>query len=73
MSEESDHLRELVAEVAAAYFSNSHVGPTEIPMVISQIAASQVIFTMPAASTYSGTKGGCVKRERPARKHGVGG
>lgn len=35
-----DQLRELVAEVAAAYFANSHVAPTEIPNVIGQIAAS---------------------------------
>ena len=35
-----DQLRELVAEVAAAYFANSHVAPTEIPHVIGQIAAS---------------------------------
>ena len=33
-------LRELVAEVAAAYFSNTHVGAAEIPGVIAQIAAS---------------------------------
>ena len=37
---DGDTLRELVAEVAAAYFSNSHVTPTEIPNVIGQIAAS---------------------------------
>jgi predicted transcriptional regulator len=36
----SQSLRNLVAEVAAAYFANSHVGPTEIPSVISQIATS---------------------------------
>ena len=40
MSEDSDLLRELVAEVAAAYFANSHVAPTDIPQVISQIATS---------------------------------
>ena len=34
----SDHLRELVAEVAAAYFSNAHVPAGEIPAVISEIA-----------------------------------
>jgi predicted transcriptional regulator len=37
---ETDRLQELVAEVAAAYFSNSHVSPTEIPMVVQQIASS---------------------------------
>lgn len=40
MPEDSDRLRELVAEVAAAYFSNSHVGVNDIPGVISQIASS---------------------------------
>ena len=40
MSEQDDHLRELVAEVAAAYFSNSHVSASDIPLVISQIASS---------------------------------
>jgi predicted transcriptional regulator len=33
-------LRQLVAEVAAAYFANSHVSPGEIPSVINQIAMS---------------------------------
>jgi predicted transcriptional regulator len=40
MAEDNDKLRELVAEVAAAYFSNSHVSMSEIPNVVSQIAAS---------------------------------
>lgn len=40
MSEADDRMRELVAEVAGAYFSNSHVNPSEIPNVISQIASS---------------------------------
>jgi predicted transcriptional regulator len=40
MAETENRLRELVAEVAAAYFSNSHVNSAEIPNVISQIAAS---------------------------------
>ena len=39
MSEDID-LRKLVADVAAAYFSNSHVTPTEIPAVINHIASS---------------------------------
>ncbi|HEX8232438.1 MAG TPA: MucR family transcriptional regulator [Caulobacteraceae bacterium] len=38
--QEQDTLRELVAEVAAAYFSNSHVNPSEIPNVVQQIASS---------------------------------
>ena len=40
MSEDDNHLRELVAEVAAAYFSQSHVTPSDIPIVVGQIAAS---------------------------------
>jgi predicted transcriptional regulator len=40
MAETENRLRELVAEVAAAYFSNSHVNSAEIPNVIRQIAAS---------------------------------
>ncbi len=40
MMESGDRLRELVAEVAAAYFSNSPVSAGEIPSVISQIASS---------------------------------
>ena len=39
MSEKSDRLRELVSDVAAAYFSNTHVAPTEISGVLDQIAA----------------------------------
>ncbi len=40
ISTAGNHMRELVAEVAAAYFANSHVPPAEIPTVIQQIAAS---------------------------------
>lgn len=40
MSDSEGALRQLVAQVAAAYFSNSHVNPSEIPNVISQIASS---------------------------------
>lgn len=40
MDEQTSDLRELVATVAAAYFSNSHVTPGDIPSVISQIASS---------------------------------
>jgi len=38
--DKSDRLRELVSDVAAAYFSNSHVSPSEIPTVVAQIASS---------------------------------
>lgn len=40
MNDRSDRLRELVSDVAAAYFSNTHVSPTEIAGVLDQIAAS---------------------------------
>ncbi len=40
MAEDTIDLRELVAEVAAAYFSNSNVNPNDIPQVIAQIASS---------------------------------
>lgn len=40
MSEAQNRLQELVAQVAASYFSNSHVGPNDIPTVINQIATS---------------------------------
>jgi len=33
-------LMQLVAEVASAYFSNTQVGPHEIPRVIADITAS---------------------------------
>lgn len=40
MAEDNEHLRDLVADVAAAYFSNTHVPAADIPLVIQQIAAS---------------------------------
>jgi predicted transcriptional regulator len=40
MSDNPDRLRELVSNVAAAYFSNSSVSPADIPSVLAQIAAS---------------------------------
>ncbi len=47
---QDDHLRDLVAEVAAAYFSNSHVSPSDIPAVVQQIAASlAAVGAAPAA------------------------
>ena len=42
-------LRKIVAEVAAAYFSNSHVTPSEIPMVVNQIAQSLSAVGSPPA------------------------
>jgi predicted transcriptional regulator len=40
MNDRADRLRELVSDVAAAYFSNTHVSPSEIAGVLDQIAAS---------------------------------
>lgn len=48
MSTDNENLRELVAEVAAAYFANSHVGVSEIPNVVSQIAQSLSSIGAPA-------------------------
>jgi len=46
---DENKLRDLVAQVAAAYFSNSHVNPTEIPAVMSQIAGSLGAVKEPSA------------------------
>ena len=40
MSESDQPLRGLVADVAAAYFSSSHVSAADIPNIIAQIATS---------------------------------
>jgi predicted transcriptional regulator len=40
LAESSDNLKELVADVSAAYFSNTHVAIADIPVVIQQIATS---------------------------------
>jgi predicted transcriptional regulator len=47
VSEDVD-LRKLVADVAAAYFSNSHVTPTEIPTVINHITSTLSAIGAPA-------------------------
>ncbi len=41
-------LQKIVGQIAAAYFSNSHVSPTEIPTVINQIANSLGAVGAPA-------------------------
>jgi predicted transcriptional regulator len=46
---EDDQFRNLVGEVAAAYFSNSHVPPTDIPTVVQQIASSLGAVRAPSA------------------------
>ena len=53
---EDSELRKLVADVAAAYFSNSHVSPTEIPSVISQIANSLAAVGAPAVECGGGAR-----------------
>jgi len=52
--ENNNDLKVLVAQVAAAYFANSHVGPSEIPSVIEQIAQSLA----PVGATSDETKSG---------------
>jgi predicted transcriptional regulator len=48
MSDNPDRLRELVSNVAAAYFSNSSVSPADIPSVLAQIADSLGAIGEPA-------------------------
>src|ERR1700740_1534740 len=48
MSDDNE-MRKIVADVAAAYFNNSHVTPSEIPTVINQIATSLMAIGAPAA------------------------
>ena len=62
MAEDSSNLQTLVAEVAAAYFSNSHVSPTEIPHVVGQIAHS-------LAAIGSGAMPGAMGAAEPAAQH----
>ena len=40
MADNPDRLRELVSDVAAAYFGNSSVSPADVPRVLAQITAS---------------------------------
>lgn len=39
---EDNKLRDLVAQVAASYFSNTHVNPSDIKAVVGEIAASLI-------------------------------
>jgi predicted transcriptional regulator len=48
--EDDVHLRELVATVAAAYFTSSHVSPGEIAFVIREIASSLREIAAPAGA-----------------------
>jgi predicted transcriptional regulator len=62
MLAQDGRVRELVAEVAAAYFQNSHVAITEIPQVISQIATSLTAIPSDAAEEETST---ATPEERP--------
>lgn len=44
---EDNKLRDLVAQVAASYFSNTHVNPSDIKTVMNEIAASLVAVKEP--------------------------
>ena len=46
--ESNEKLRDLVAQVAAAYFTHSHVSVSEIPTVVDQIATSLANVGAPA-------------------------
>lgn len=48
-------LQKIVGQVAAAYFSNSHVSPAEIPTVINQIATSLGVVGAPAVEVAAET------------------
>jgi predicted transcriptional regulator len=60
MGDNPDRLRELVSDVAAAYFANSSVSPADVPHVLAQITASLSAIgadhapPQPAASPKSG-------------------
>lgn len=64
MTEELD-LRKIVADVAAAYFSNSHVTPSEIPTVISHIASS--LSAVGTAAAEPAAEGAAGARLTPAQ------
>lgn len=49
MADERNELRTLVAQVTAAYFSNSHVSVSDISRVIEQVSASLAQVGEPAA------------------------
>ena len=63
MSDRADRLRELVSDVAAAYFSNTHVSPTEIAGVLEKITSSLGAIGGPPAEP--ALKGAAVKAGGP--------
>jgi predicted transcriptional regulator len=64
MSDNPDRLRELVSNVAAAYFSNSSVSPADIPSVLAQIASSLGAIGEPSQAK-SG-EGPALSRSKPS-------
>ena len=50
MSDSSAALRQMVADVAAAYFSNVHVSAAEIPSIIEQIARALAAISAEGAA-----------------------
>lgn len=67
MADENNHLQNLVAEVSAAYFSNTHVSVQDIPQVISQIATSlAAVNGQPQSAEQSPTEEQAL--ETPAKK-----
>src|SRR5665213_1703429 len=50
-SAKDNSLKTFVAEVAAAYFANSHVAPSDIPSIIGQIAGSLGAIGAPATAS----------------------
>jgi predicted transcriptional regulator len=67
MSDEHNRLQDLVADVAAAYFSNANVHPSDIAGVIAQIAASLGAVGATGADGASGA-GRLSQSNSPARR-----
>ncbi len=63
MSDRADRLRELVSDVAAAYFSNTHVSPTEIAGVLDKIASS--LGAIGGQAPEPGRKGAVANEQEP--------
>lgn len=70
MNDRADRLRELVSNVAAAYFSNTHVSPTEITGVLDQIAASLGAIGEPPSAAKAETAAEPPPRLTPAQIRG---
>jgi predicted transcriptional regulator len=56
MAEDSDRLRDVVAQVASAYFSNSPVSPGEIPNVLALITTHFASIGQPSAEVSAATE-----------------